>query len=54
MNHDYAHCADLSEDCPEDCYRRQLTEEAIRSNWTMVSFMHFKGTDECKRNEVET
>ncbi len=48
MNHDYAHCADYSNTCPKDCFRAQLTEEAIKKSLT-GTFVHFKDTEECKK-----
>lgn len=24
MNHDYAHCLDFCDDCPEECFRAKL------------------------------
>ena len=56
MNHDYAHCADYSRDCPKDCFRAELTEDLKhRTDLLGLSFtwMHFKGTDECERKEKE-
>ena len=52
MNHDYAHCADFTEDCQKECFRAELTREALEKNWTIVDWSHFKGTEECKRSEV--
>lgn len=52
MNHDYAHCADYTEDCPKECKRAKLVREALENHWTMVGWAHFKGTEECKREEV--
>ena len=49
MNHDYAHCIDCTEDCPEDCFRAQLAREAIAKHWAIASWMHFKNTDECPK-----
>ena len=51
MNHDYAHCADYSSDCPKDCFRARLTGEALDKHWTMVDWAHFKGNEpvtECR------
>ena len=51
MNHDYAHCADYDSKCPNGCFRGELVRD-LRDNPRMigipVSWMHFKGTDECK------
>ena len=51
MNHDYAHCMDYMDDCPMECFRARLTKDALDKHWTMASFMHFKNTDECKRED---
>lgn len=51
MNHDYAHCMDYRDDCPMECFRARLTKEALDKHYTIVSFMHFENTDECKREE---
>ena len=51
MNHDNAHCLDYCATCPKDCYRAQLTVEAVMHHLTMVAFTHFKGTEECKLTE---
>ena len=53
MNHDYAHCMDYRDDCPMECFRAMLTKEALDKHYTIVSFMHFEGTDECKRKESQ-
>ena len=55
MNHDYAHCSDFSKDCPSKCFRAELVRDLHRRNdlWAKpVSWMHFKGTEECKKKEV--
>jgi hypothetical protein len=31
----------------------QMTKEALDKHYTIVSFMHFEGTDECKRKESQ-
>lgn len=51
MNHDYAHCMDYRDDCPMECFRARLTKDALDKHYTIVSFMHFEKTDECKREE---
>lgn len=38
---------------PMECFRARLTKEALDKHWTMVSFMRFEGTDECKREESQ-
>ena len=52
MNHDYAHCMDYRDDCPMECFRARLTKDALDKHYTIVSFMHFEGTEECKREEL--
>lgn len=53
MNHDYAHCADYDASCPNGCFRGELVRD-LKSNPMMVgipvSWMHLKGTEECKRS----
>ena len=49
MNHDRAHCIDFSPDCPESCFRAELTREALEKHWAIVDWSHFQGTEECKR-----
>ena len=49
MNHDYAHCIDYNKNCPQSCFRGELVRDL--NNHPMiktVSFMSFKGTDECE------
>ena len=53
MNHDYAHCMDYRDDCPMECFRARLTKEALDKHYTM-GFMHFEGTDECKRKKRQS
>jgi len=52
MNHDYSHCIDYNKDCPRNCFRGQLVRD-LNSHPTIknISFMSFKGTDECKLKE---
>ena len=52
MNHDYAHCMDYRDDCPMECFRARLTKEEFDTKLT-IGFMHFDGTDECKRKESQ-
>lgn len=54
MNHDYAHCADYTDRCPEECFRGKLVRDLENYPYP-VSFVSFYGTDECliKRGESE-
>ena len=55
MNHDYAHCADYTEDCPKECFRAELVRDLKKRTDLLglpFSFMHFKETEECKKREV--
>lgn len=57
MNHDYAHCLDQTENCPKNCFRRQLNDE-LKTNPTivpmgLVSWMHFRETGMCQIEEEE-
>ena len=55
MNHDYAHCADFTEDCPKECFRAELVRDLKQRTDLLglpFSFMHLKGTEECKKKEV--
>lgn len=50
MNHDATHCFDYCEECPEDCYRAQLTEELRRIKYPWpVSYSSLKYTDMCPK-----
>ena len=56
MNHDYAHCINCRPDCPSGCFRAQLSRDLLRYGKLApyainfpVSYMHFRGTDECPR-----
>lgn len=52
MNHDYAHCADFEDDCPKECFRARLARDLENvPTWYPVSWMHLKGTEECKKEE---
>lgn len=53
MNHDYAHCADFRSDCPKKCFRGQLVRDLVNHLILPrgVSWVHFAGTEECKRKE---
>ena len=59
MNHDMAHCADFTEDCPKKCKRAKLVRDLLRYGKLApyainfpISWTHFKGTEECKRKEM--
>ncbi len=56
MNHDYSHCLDFNDSCPKKCFRAELVRD-LRSRKDMVgvpvSWMHFKGTDECPKVKRE-
>jgi hypothetical protein len=54
MNHDYEHCLDYSPNCPKNCFRAKLERDlAVHPIWWKgLSYMHFKGTEECKKKEV--
>lgn len=52
MNHDYAHCADFNDDCPKECFRSRLSRDLENVPiWYPVSWMHLKGTEECKKED---
>ena len=52
MNHDYAHCAGFSQDCPKKCFRAQLVRDLklhITDIRLPVTWIDFRGTTECMR-----
>lgn len=58
MNHDYAHCYNCDDMCPDDCFRAQLVRDLDRiikdgGKPMYVSWSTFIGTDECKRKDDE-
>lgn len=54
MNHDYAHCVDYKPDCPKNCFRAQLVRDLENIDRRIpLSWMHFRGTDECPRKDGE-
>ena len=59
MNHDYTHCLDASEDCPDDCFRKAITmdiRKKMAKGYTcriIASWANLKGTEECLRGEQE-
>ena len=51
MNHDFEHGADYQEDkCPKDCFRGELIRD-LAGYSLPVSWMSFKGTEECLLKE---
>lgn len=46
---------DHRDDCPKDCFRAKLTKD-LKKRIDLLgmpfTWMHFKGTKECKRKEV--
>ena len=59
MNHDYAHCLDYDPaKCPLSCFRAELTQDYYNRAFgdldgIPVSWMHYKGTQECVRKGEE-
>ena len=55
MTHDYLHCFDFKDDCPEDCFRAKLARDLVnqegRGKTLLLSFAHYLGTDEYKKGE---
>lgn len=37
MNHDYAHCLDATEYCPEDCFGAMLVRDLNNQEFKIVS-----------------
>ena len=53
MNHDYAHCADYTNDCPWVCFRGALVRDLFQMDKPMpVSWMHLKATSDCVLDKV--
>lgn len=50
-NHDYEHCADYTSDCPVRCFRGALVRDLERQPYIPVSWMHFRGTEECMQKD---
>lgn len=51
MNHDYAHCANFTNKCPQSCFRAQL-ERDLRQRWAEligcpISYVDMRGTKNC-------
>ena len=53
MNHDYEHCIDFKDDCPESCHRAQLVRD-LEDNYPEmeVSWMNFSDCPDCERNRL--
>ena len=54
MNHDYEHCIDFKDDCPESCHRAQLVRD-LEQNYPPsrdVSWMNFGDFPDCQRNRL--
>lgn len=51
MNHDYMHCSDFTEDCPEECFRAQLVRDLEEHPQSWISFGHLRDTEECWLNK---
>lgn len=57
MNHNYLHCIDYKPDCPDECFRAQLTKDLLDNPDIMpknvASWMHFRGSSECEKDKQE-
>lgn len=51
MNHDYAHCLDYNERCPQECFRGELVRDIKNYPKMMATWTHFAGTKECYKNK---
>ena len=52
MNHDYAHCIDFKDDCPQECFRAELVRDLEKNFPTMeVTWVNFGDTAECVRRK---
>lgn len=54
MNHDYEHCIDFNDSCPESCFRAQLVRD-LEQNYPPsmeVSWMSFGDSPDCQRNRL--
>jgi hypothetical protein len=50
MNHDATHCGDYCSECPETCYRAQLAEDLVRTNYRWpISMASLKYTKLCPK-----
>ena len=55
MNHDYTFCNDFGPECPESCFRAEITAELLREKYNgPVSWANFKGTSECEIEKPTT
>lgn len=53
MNHDYEHCIDFKDDCPESCHRARLVRDLEENYPEMeVSWMNFSDCPDCERNRL--
>lgn len=57
MNHDAAHCFDMTDDCPDGCYRARLTRDAKARRLEFVGvpldWAHFRDSRECPLRPAE-
>lgn len=51
MNHDYIHCLDCINDCPNECFRAQLVRDLDKNPQSWISWGHLRDTDECPINK---
>lgn len=48
MNHDYTHCLDCNENCPDKCFRKQLVDDLENTPYPHIfSWAHLKGSGFC-------
>lgn len=50
MIHDYAHCIDYNEGCPEWCFRGKLIRDLKPGD--IVSWTHLENTAECPKHQT--
>ncbi len=54
MNHDYAHCADYDEKCPQHCFRGALVRDLVNvPDYLPLIFANFKGTQYCEMEKQD-
>lgn len=54
MNHDATHCADCTDECPRECYRAQLHDDLILTNYHWpISMANLKYTNLCPLKQEE-